>query len=60
MGPKTDTESVVDPQTMKVHGIKNVRVVDGSVMPIIPSANINVPIIMLAEKASDLIKKTLF
>ena len=36
-----------------VHGIEQLRVVDGSIMPKIPTANINGPIIMVAEKISD-------
>ena len=43
-------------RTLKVHGFSNLRVVDGSVLPILPTGNINVPIIMVAEKAADMIK----
>ena len=50
----TDDMSVVD-ETLKVKGIQNLRVVDASIMPEIPSANLNAPTLMIAEKASDLI-----
>ncbi len=50
----TGEESVLDPE-MKVHGIQNLRVVDGSAMPDLTSAHINSTILMMAEKASDLI-----
>ncbi|XP_055934671.1 glucose dehydrogenase [FAD, quinone]-like [Argiope bruennichi] len=56
MGNPNDPTTVLDPE-LKVKGIKNLRVVDGSVMPTIISGNTNAPIIMIAEKASDLIKK---
>ncbi|HEX7064737.1 MAG TPA: choline dehydrogenase [Bacillales bacterium] len=55
MGPDSDSMSVVDPQTMKVHGLDNVRVVDASAMPYITNGNIHAPVLMLAEKAADLI-----
>ncbi|MEP7184025.1 MAG: choline dehydrogenase [Betaproteobacteria bacterium] len=54
MGPAADALAVVDPE-LRVHGIDGLRVVDGSVMPTIVSGNTNAPIIMIAEKASDLI-----
>jgi choline dehydrogenase len=47
--------SVVDPESMKVHGVENLRVVDASVMPYITNGNIYAPVMMLAEKAADLI-----
>ena len=49
-----DKMSVVD-ENLKVRGVQNLRVVDASVMPEIPSANLNAPTLMIAEKASDLI-----
>jgi choline dehydrogenase len=45
----------VDPSTMKVHGIEGMRVVDASVMPYVTNGNIYAPVMMVAEKASDLI-----
>ena len=53
MGP-SGTDAVVDP-ALRVHGLRNLRVVDASVMPQITSANTNLPTIMLAEKAADLV-----
>ena len=57
MGPSNDPTAVVDPE-LRVYGIKQLRVVDGSIIPRIPSGDINAPIIMIAEKAVDMIKDT--
>ncbi|UYM03918.1 choline dehydrogenase [Solicola gregarius] len=51
----TDELSVLDPNTMRVNGVDGLRVVDGSAMPYITNGNIYAPIMMLAEKAADLI-----
>ncbi|GLY70323.1 choline dehydrogenase [Amycolatopsis taiwanensis] len=50
-----DEMSVVDPETMQVHGTQGLRVVDASVMPYITNGNIYAPVMMTAEKAADLI-----
>ena len=50
-----DGASVVDPLTMRVHGLDGLRVVDASAMPYVTNANIYAPVMMLAEKAADLI-----
>ena len=51
----TDAMSVVDPSSMRVHGIDGLRVVDASVMPYVTNGNIYAPVMMVAEKAADLI-----
>ena len=51
----TDELSVVDPDTMRVHGLQGLRVVDASVMPYVTNGNIYAPVMMVAEKAADLI-----
>jgi choline dehydrogenase len=51
----TDPMSVVDPATMRVHGVQGLRVVDASVMPYVTNGNIYAPVMMVAEKAADLI-----
>ncbi|MRK00875.1 choline dehydrogenase [Aeromicrobium sp. S22] len=51
----TDEMSVIDPLTMRVHGVEGLRVVDASSMPYVTNGNIYAPVMMLAEKAADLI-----
>jgi choline dehydrogenase len=51
----TDAGAVVDPATMAVHGIEGLAVVDASVMPTITNGNIYAPVMMVAEKAADLL-----
>jgi 5-(hydroxymethyl)furfural/furfural oxidase len=55
MGRADDRQAVVDARC-RVIGIDGLRVADASVMPSVPSANTNLPTIMLAEKAADLIR----
>ena len=54
MGAVTDRAAVVDPAG-KVHGMKGLRVVDASIMPVVTNGNTNCPTLMLAEKLSDVI-----
>jgi choline dehydrogenase len=51
----TDAMAVVDPSSMRVHGLTGLRVVDASAMPYVTNGNIYAPVMMLAEKAADLI-----
>ncbi len=55
MGPATDQTSVVDDQ-LRIHGLYGIRVVDASIMPNMPSANTYSSTMMIAEKASDMIR----
>jgi len=50
-----DELSVLDPLTLRVHGLDGLRVVDASAMPYVTNGNIYAPTMMLAEKAADLI-----
>jgi choline dehydrogenase len=50
-----DDMSVVDPASMRVHGVDGLRVVDASVFPYVTNGNIYAPVMMVAEKAADLI-----
>ena len=52
----TDDMSVVDPASMRVHGLDALRVVDASVMPHVTNGNIYAPTMMTAEKSADLIR----
>ena len=54
MGPPNDSRAVVD-ETLKVHGLDNLHIADASIMPTITSGNTNSPVVMIAEKASDMI-----
>ena len=47
--------AVTDPDTMRVHGLTGLRVVDASVLPYVTNGNIYAPVMMIAEKAADLI-----
>jgi len=55
MGPASDPTSVVDDR-LRVHGVQGLRVVDASIMPMMISANLNAATMMIADKASDMIR----
>jgi choline dehydrogenase len=50
-----DENAVVDPLSMRVYGVDGLRVIDASAMPYVTNGNIYAPVMMLAEKASDLV-----
>ena len=51
----TDAMSVINPTNMRVHGVDGLRVVDASVFPYVTNGNIYAPVMMVAERAADLI-----
>ncbi|XP_041350925.1 glucose dehydrogenase [FAD, quinone]-like [Gigantopelta aegis] len=57
MGSPRDWRTVVDPQ-LRVKGICGLRVADASIMPSMPTGNINAPTVMIGEKAAHMIKLT--
>ena len=57
MGAKDDPKSVVDPELRVLGGIKNVRVIDASIMPQVSRGNTNAPTTMIAEKGSFMVKQ---
>src|SRR5699024_3621284 len=61
MGPASDPMAVVHPNSMNVEGLENLRVADASEMTYVTNGNSHAPVLMLAEKAADLIlgKETL-
>ncbi|KAG7204871.1 hypothetical protein KM043_005271 [Ampulex compressa] len=56
MGPEKDYTAVVNPQ-LQVYGIEKLRVIDGSIMPVIPRGHLTLPTLMIAEKGADMIKE---
>ena len=54
MGPKSDPTAVVD-NNLNVYGLKNIRVIDASIMPTMLSANLHSGATLIGEKGSDLV-----
>lgn len=55
MGPKYDPSAVVDAE-LKVHGVHKLRVVDASIMPLLPAAHPNAVVFVIGEKGADIVK----
>jgi len=58
MGPDDDEMSVCDERGF-VHGVRNLRIADASLMPRVPSANTNIPTIMIGEKIAGWVREDL-
>ncbi|XP_028035843.1 glucose dehydrogenase [FAD, quinone]-like [Bombyx mandarina] len=56
MAPTGDPTGVVSPRLL-VHGVKGLRIADASIMPRIPASHTHAPVVMIAEKAADMIKE---
>lgn len=56
MGPRWDSSAVVDPE-LQVYGVDNLRVVDASIIPVIPGGHTVAVVYMIGEKASDMVKR---
>jgi choline dehydrogenase len=56
MGPNSDPNAVVNSR-LKVYGVKGLRVIDASIMPMIKVAHTNVSCMMIGEKGADLVKE---
>lgn len=56
MAPEGDPTGVVTPRLL-VRGMRGLRVADASVMPRIPAAHTHAPVVMIGEKAADMIKQ---
>jgi Choline dehydrogenase and related flavoproteins len=57
MGPDSDLDAVVD-SSLRVRGIRHLRVSDASIMPLVPSGHIMATVYMTAMKTADLVKET--
>ena len=55
IGRDDDRMAVVDPEC-RVYGVRDLRVADASIMPSVPSANTNIPTIMIAERVADFMR----
>ncbi len=55
MAPATNPQAVVDDR-LRVHGMERLRVIDASIMPTMPSANLNAATMMIGEKGADLVR----